>query len=192
MNNNRKCRGTGTFTEFWREGMQDSVRANLPLVFFLISLPFMLSDSLASVACVCFWSSYKRKLGLCFIGELPKRAALSRHGWHQALGRKHDSKRNRKLKIQKQMVPSFFHLFFFPSSHLDTSICVGLLFGPDSHFKVNTLSLPYIAKKHSSLHPFLAERTVVVSVWNSKSFWKMQTRKYMRKCGSEERNSGVQ
>lgn len=53
MNNNRKCRGTGTLTEFWREGMQDSVRANFPLVFFLISLPFMLSDSSASVACVC-------------------------------------------------------------------------------------------------------------------------------------------
>lgn len=53
MNNNRTCRGTGTLTEFWREGMQDSERANLPLVFFCVYVRFMLSDAAASTACVC-------------------------------------------------------------------------------------------------------------------------------------------
>lgn len=50
MNNNRTCRGRGTLTEFWRE---DSERANLPLVFFCVYVPFMLSDAAASAACVC-------------------------------------------------------------------------------------------------------------------------------------------
>lgn len=53
MNNNRTCRGTGTLTEFWREGMQDSERANLPLVFFCVYVPFMLSDAAARAASVC-------------------------------------------------------------------------------------------------------------------------------------------
>lgn len=84
-------------------------------------------------------------------GMLPKRAALPTQVWQQALGRE-NGKRNRELKIQKQMVPFSFYIFFLSSSHLDTSMVWDCSLVWISIPKMNTLSLPH----HHSRKPFLS------------------------------------
>ena len=105
--------------------------------------------------CLCFWASPKAGAGaLLQKGEPPRTAALPRQVWQQALGRENDSKRNRELRIQKQMVPSFFHIFFLFSSHLGTSTVLDYSLVWISTPKMNSLSLPY----HHTTKPFLPPR----------------------------------